>query len=341
MTAHRLPFAAALALIAAPVMAQNAAPAATSSAAPAPAPAVAPVHGAAVPSVRAGNIPQQPDPWPGMKRLLIVADVQTGFHHDSINHAMAVIEQMGREHREWATVIRTDSQLVTKQPIAGQGARYAGRNVNARNLGQFDAVFFLGSGAGTLTAQQKADLLSFVRDDGKGFIAGHAATVAHFDWPEFIDMIGGFMESEYPVMPMTLLNDDPAFPGAAALPRSFTFNDQFPVMRAPFASKDVHVILRLDAAKLTPEQLARRPDGDMPVVWAKPYGAGRVYNLSIGHREEVWDDAGFRDLARQGIRWALGLTPGDATTPAATAAAKAAAQAAVQAASRAGRRRKP
>ncbi len=288
----------------------------------APSAAAAPIVAGAT-GARAGNIPPQPDPWPGMKRLLVVADVQTGFHHDSINHAMAVIEQLGRENHEWATVIRTDSQLITKQPITGQGARYAGRNVNARNLGQFDAIFFLGSGAGTLNEQQKADLLSFVRDDGKGFVAGHAATVAHFDWPEFIDMVGGFMESEYPVMPMTLINEDPKFPGAGGFARSFTLNDQFPVMRAPFASKDVHVILRLDAAKLTPEQIARRPDGDMPVVWAKPYGRGRVYNLTIGHREEMWDDAAFRELARQGIRWALGLVKADAETPAAAAAAAA------------------
>ncbi len=252
-------------------------------------------------------IPPQPDPWPGMKRLLVVADVQTGFHHDSINHAMAVIEQLGREHREWATVIRTDSQLITKQPILGQGTRYNGRPVNARNLDKFDAVFYLGSGVGTLSDQQKADLLSFVKDDGKGFIAGHAATVANYEWPEYLDMIGGYMEYEYPVGPMALINEDPAFPGAKVFPKNFTYTDQFPVMKAPFSSKDVHVILRLDASKLTPEQRARRPDGDLPVVWSKSYGKGRVYNLSIGHREEVWDEPKFRELARQGIRWTMGL----------------------------------
>ena len=33
----------------------------------------------------------QTDPWPGKKKLLLVADVQTGYHHDAINHGMAVI----------------------------------------------------------------------------------------------------------------------------------------------------------------------------------------------------------------------------------------------------------
>lgn len=272
--------------------AQNAAPA-------------APPAGAAT-SQRAGNIPKQQDPWPGMKRLLVVADVQTGFQHDSINHAMAVIEQLGREHHEWATIIRTDSQLITKQAITGQGARYAGRNVNAHELGYFDAVFFLGSGAGTLTEQQKADLLSFVKEDGKGLIVGHAASVAYFDWPDFISMIGGFMDSEYPVQPMTLINENPKFPGANVFPKRFSFTDQFPVMRQPFSGKDVNVILRVDASKLTPDQLKRRPDGDIPVVWTKPYGKGRVYNLTIGHQEDVWNDKRFREMARQGILWAMG-----------------------------------
>lgn len=262
------------------------------------------------------------DPWPGMKKLLIIADVQTGWHHDSINHAMGVIEQMGREHGEWATVIRTDSQLITKAPIVGQGTRYAGKFVNARNLDQFDAVFFLGSGAGALSDQQKADLLSFVKQDGKGFIAGHAASVAYYEWPEFTQMIGAFMESEFRVDTMQITNEDPAFPGAGVFPKSFAYTDQFPVMRMPFTSKDAHVILRLDPTKMTAEQRKTRPDDDFPLVWAKSYGKGRVYNLTIGHQEQVWDDPKFREMAHQGIRWALGLVDAKVDPPAPPAQAK-------------------
>ena len=36
------------------------------------------------------------DPWPNTKRLLFVADVQTGYHHDAINHTMGVVEELGR-----------------------------------------------------------------------------------------------------------------------------------------------------------------------------------------------------------------------------------------------------
>src|SRR6476469_9394033 len=78
-----------------------------------------------------GGAQGQPDPWPGLKHLLAVADVQSGFHHDSISHALATVEQIGRKANAYATMIRTDSQLITKGQIAGHG-RYEGRGVNAR-----------------------------------------------------------------------------------------------------------------------------------------------------------------------------------------------------------------
>ena len=183
--------------------------------------------------------------------------------------------------------------------------------INARNLDYFDAIFFLGSGEGTLTDQQKADLLAFVHDDGKGFIGGHASTVAFYNWPEYGEMIGGFMDGEFPVQPMSLIVEDPEFPGARDFPTTFT--DQFQFLKAPYDTGDVHTILRLDPTRLTPEQLARRPGGDFPVVWARTYGRGRVYISTFGHLDDPWDQPAVRELYLEGIKWALGLTDADVT----------------------------
>src|SRR6476660_6512818 len=108
---------------------------------------------------------QNADPWPGMKKLLAVADVQSGFHHDSISHALATVEQIGRKSGVYATMIRTDSQLITNQPIVGRD-RYEGRGVNARVLPFYDAIFMLPSGFGTMSDTQKKELLAFVHDQG-------------------------------------------------------------------------------------------------------------------------------------------------------------------------------
>src|SRR5260370_3627897 len=96
------------------------------------------------------------------KKLLAIGDVRTGYQHDSISHAMATIERLGRESGAYVTYIRTDSQLLTKQPISF-GER---KSINARNLNYFDAIFYIGTGEGDLSTHEKADLLSFIKEDG-------------------------------------------------------------------------------------------------------------------------------------------------------------------------------
>jgi hypothetical protein len=254
----------------------------------------------------------QADPWPNSKKLLAVADVQSGFHHDSISHALATVEQIGRKANAYVTMIRTDSQLITKGQIIGKG-RYEGRGVNARTLDYYDAIFMLPSGFGTMTEQQKKELLAFVHDEGKGLIVGHATGVAFTDWPEYAEMVGGYMDSEFNA-DAKIIVEDPAFPGAMAFGgTSFMFNDQHPVFKAPYSRDKVHVIMRLDPAALDEKNRARRADGDFPVVWAKQYGKGRVFNVGWGHPDTTWDDPRFQQMMLEGIKWAMGLSKADVT----------------------------
>jgi hypothetical protein len=122
---------------------------------------------------------------PPRKRLLAWADTQTGYQHDSISHALATIERLGRESNAFETFIRTDSQWITKQPVP-LPAR------NTHTLDYFDAIFYYGTGDRSLTDQQKKDLMSFIKVDGKGFIGAHTGDDAFFDWPEFGEIIGGY-----------------------------------------------------------------------------------------------------------------------------------------------------
>src|SRR6478672_11292596 len=118
----------------------------------------------------------QPQP-PSRKHVLAWADVRNGYQHDSISHAVATIERLGRESGSYDTVIRTDSQLITKHPItfpSGTGIA-TGEQFKVRNLDDFDAIFFFGVREIVLSQEQRADLLSFVKEDGKGFVAAHSA----------------------------------------------------------------------------------------------------------------------------------------------------------------------
>ena len=256
-----------------------------------------------------GNV----DFWPGLKHLLFAADTQTGYMHDSISHAISTVEQIGRRSNTYMTMIKTDSQLITNTPIKGQGRYAVSDNTNARILPFYDAIFMLPSGYGTMTDEQKTDLLAFVHDEGKGLIVGHAAGVAFTNWSPWGDLIGGYMNSEFNAN-AAIVVEDPNFPGANAFgPNPFTFYEQHPVFKEPYSRDKVHVIMRLDPDKLDPQNRARRPDGDFAVVWAMQYGKGRVFNVGWGHYDSTWDDPRFQRMMLEAIKWAMGMTPADVT----------------------------
>ena len=117
------------------------------------------------------------------KKLLVIGE-EKGYRHESVSHAMATIEGLGRETGLWDTWIRTDIEALTRQKL----------EYNAKNLSDFDAVLFYTGGTLEMTDQKKADFLSFIHDDGKGFIGIHSATITFTDWPEYGEMIGGYFD---------------------------------------------------------------------------------------------------------------------------------------------------
>ena len=162
--------------------------------------------------------------------------------------------------------------------------------------------------------QQKADFLSFVHDDGKGFIGVHSATITFTKWPEYGEMIGGYFD-EHPwgTFEAPILVEDSGFPGMAQWPRSFTLKDEIYQIKN-YSRADRRVIMRLDPGKLNLNNpRVHRTDKDFAVAWAKMYGKGRVYYTTLGHVDENWDDPRFQKMITEAIRWALGLVNADIT----------------------------
>jgi len=244
------------------------------------------------------------------KRVLAWADVRNGYQHDSISHAVATIERLGRDSGAFDTFIRTDSQLITKRPIAfpaGTGIA-TGEQFNARDLNYFDAIFFFGVREIDLAPDQRADLLSFVKDDGKGFVAAHSAATAFFSWPEFGEMLGGrFDEHPWGITDGTVVVDDPTFPAMRHFPARVVVHDELYQLK-DFSRAKLHVLAHLDASKLDlTRPLVHRTDGDFPVAWTKMYGKGRVFYSILGHDADDWDTPLLQQMYLQAIRWSLGL----------------------------------
>jgi uncharacterized protein len=241
-------------------------------------------------------------PAHALKRILVMG-AAAGWQHDSIPDAMAAIWNMGHETGLWEAYLRTDYQLITK----------GNAGTNAKNLNAFDALVFVNStGAMALDEGQKQDLLSFVHDDGKGFVGVHAALDANYDWPEYGEMIGGWFD-EHPWMTFDapILLEDPSFPAVRHFPRAFTKKDE--IYQAKAWSRDkVNVLLRLDERRLNYENNPRvhRADRDFAVAWSKMYGKGRVFYSTLGHTNESWQDPDIRTMYFEAIKWALEMTEG-------------------------------
>jgi len=72
---------------------------------------------------------------PPRKRLLVIGE-EKGYRHEAVTHAMVTIERLGKETGLWDTVIRTDTEALTKKKL----------EYNAKNLNDFDAVVFYTGG---------------------------------------------------------------------------------------------------------------------------------------------------------------------------------------------------
>ena len=237
------------------------------------------------------------------KKLLVIGE-EKGYRHEAVSHAMATIERLGKESGLWDTTIRTDTEALTKRKL----------EYNAKNLDNFDAVLFYTGGKLEMGDQQRIDFLSFIHDDGKGFIGVHSATITWTDWPEYGEMIGGYFD-EHPwnTFAAPILVEDPAFPGMSQWPRAFTLTDEIYQIKN-YTRENTHVLMRLDAGKLDLNNpKIHRKDNDFAVSWAKMYGKGRVFYSTLGHVEANWDKPEMQKMFLEAIKWAMRLTDADVT----------------------------
>jgi type 1 glutamine amidotransferase len=238
----------------------------------------------------------------GMKHILVISETK-GFEHDSIPDAMANIWKMGHDTKLWETTLRTDTELITKKEI---------KDRNVKNLSYFDALVFASTtGELDMDDSQKQDMMSFIKDDGKGFVGVHAALDTYYKWPEYGEMIGGwFDEHPWTTFNAPIIVEDPTFPAVRHFPSAFVKRDE--IYQAKAWSRDkVNVLLSLDSTKLDYNNpRVHRQDHDFAVAWSKMYGKGRVFYSTLGHTKEAWDDPDIQKMYFEAIKWSLGMTEG-------------------------------
>jgi type 1 glutamine amidotransferase len=128
-------------------------------------------------------------------------------------------------------------------------------------------------------------------------------------------MMGGYFDNHpWGIFDGRVVVEAPDFPAMRHFGPSFTRREEFYVLRdKPYSRSSVRVLARLDAAPLDLKNPNyHRRDDDLPVALARTYGKGRTFWSNFGHAAETWDDPNIQTMYLEAIKWAMGLTSGDA-----------------------------
>lgn len=236
-----------------------------------------------------------------------------GFKHGSLPVAERVVKEMGDRTGVF--------EAVTLEGYKANAKEIDLSFLTAEYLKDFAAVMFFTTGELPLTEEQKTALIDFVRKDGKAWIGAHSATDTFYEWPAYMEELsGGYFKTHGPNHKELVLKvEDPNHPATKMLGSEWVIADEFYQYReGSFSRERSRVLLSVDTAKsdLAPQRMS--PDGDYPLAWCRMSGAGRSFYTALGHRDDMWENPKFQEHLLGGIKWALGLEPGDATPSANT-----------------------
>ena len=256
----------------------------------------------------AAGAPAAPRP----KRVLAWADSRNGkSQHEYVSYALAQIQRIGHDSKQYDVIIRTDSDIISYNPTMTDGKTPASGGPSLCNI---DAILFAGHRNVPLDAQQRKDLISAIHDKGIGFVSLFIGMLPNDDFPEMNKILGETPASvdvhdPFPVTP--IINEKPDSPFTKNLPKVWNLPGASGYQPDFYSRDDIDVVLRKDLSKTSPVAKYTRTDGDYPIAWTKMYGKGKVFVSSIGNGEALWDNKDLLNMYDVAIKWSLGMVQYD------------------------------
>jgi len=283
---------------------------------------------------------------PAAPRHVLVVTVTSGFRHSSIETAEQIIAKIGEKDGLFTVdYARVTPPKGLRQPTAPKAAgdvqqdkvarekydadlaRYndamqaytdqrkkaLAEKMNAAALKNYDAIIFANT-TGDLPLPDNQAFIDWVKA-GHGFVGMHSAadtfdqTRSSPGYPPYVQMLGGEFQTHGSQEVVDCLNVDPQHPATKHFGPSFNIGgkkEEIYLMKS-YAQNAVHELLVLDKHPNT------KAPGHYPISWCREFGAGKVFYTSLGHNEYVWEMPEYQQHILGGIRWAMGLEPGDAT----------------------------
>ena len=229
--------------------------------------------------------------------------------------SLRVLLLSGRNNHDWKTTTPAIAGMLRETGRFGVDITDEPEKLEPEALARYDAVVSNWSPWPKVDARlwgpelEKA-FLDFVRG-GRGFVVIHAACTAFYTWPEFHQMVGAAWElgttghGRYHTFTVKITDTDhPVTRGM----RDFRITDElWHRMRSPQPQAVKNVLCTAFSAAD-----AGGSGEDEPVVFCGRLGAGRCFQLVLGHDVPALRNVGCRTLLVRGTEWAA---TGRATIP--------------------------
>jgi uncharacterized protein len=182
--------------------------------------------------------------------------------------------------------------------------------ITKEQLDNYDIVMFYTTG-NLPFADDARDYLfnTWVKQKGHGFIGAHSAADTYHDYQPYWEMLGGTFNG-HPWgsnEKVTVTVHDQNHPVSRPWGDEFEITDEIYRFKN-WQPEKVRVLMSMNMAKTK-----HKEPYQVPIAWVKNYGDGKVLHMSLGHREDVWTNEKYMQSLLGGVKWMLGIEPGDAT----------------------------
>lgn len=213
-----------------------------------------------------------------------------------IPYGTAAFETLGKKSGAYQPVISDDLALLLPQNIAQFDAIVL-NNASGPWITPTDADMqrdiFKQAGANKDAVEQilRQSFLQYISNGG-GLVSIHFAVAANRHWPEFKELMGATFTGHPWNEDIAVSVEDSQHPLVAAFSgKDFRIADEIYEYGPPFDRRNLRVLISLDPSRSNMGvKWINRKDNDHALAWIKPYGKGRVFNTSFGHRTEIYFD---------------------------------------------------
>lgn len=168
-------------------------------------------------------------------------------------------------------------------------------DLKSQGINKYDVVLFYGSGGNFTDPAQEQGLEQFVKAGGG--LAGVHATDAFKQSDVYWRLLGGRFIG-HGGGKFTIRIMDKKHPITAPM-KDFEIQDETYRDRYHPDFK-LHSLGRID-----------RGQEQQSMIWVQPYGKGRVFNTTLGHGKQAFDNPQLQRLVVRGLYWAAGREPKD------------------------------